>query len=98
MKLNIKAFTIAAGLIWGGAVLTVALTSLVWDGYGVAFLQVVASIYPGYDGSATFGGVVVATLYALVDGGFAALIFAAIYNLLADRFGSESSGEATVSA
>ena len=95
MKLNVKAFTLTVGLIWAGAVLTVGLTNLIWNGYGVAFLQVVASIYPGYEGSATAGNLVIATLYALVDGGFSGLVFAAIYNLFAGRSGSGETSTAS---
>ena len=94
MKLNVKAMTLTAAILWGGAVLMAGLANLIWNSYGVAFLQLVASIYPGYDGSASFGSVVVVTLYAVVDGGFGGLIFAVIYNRLAGRFGYvESSAE-----
>lgn len=98
MTLNVKAFTLTVGIIWAGAVLTVGLTNLIWNDYGVAFLQVVASIYPGYEGSPTAGNLVIATLYALVDGGFGGLVFAAIYNMFAGRFGSGDSSVASASA
>jgi hypothetical protein len=45
------------------------------------FLQLMASIYPGYDASPTIGSVIVGTLYALLDGAIAGLIFAWLYNL-----------------
>ena len=92
MKLNVKAFSLTLAVIWGAAVLLAGLANLIWNDYGVAFLQLVASIYPGYDGPAGIGSVVVATLYAVVDGGFGGLIFAVVYNRLADRLGS---GEST---
>ena len=91
MKLNVKALTLTVAVIWGGTVLMVGLINLIWNGYGVAFLQVVASIYPGYGGAASFRSVVIATLYALVDGGFGGLILAAVYNLFVGRFRSDES-------
>ena len=85
MKLNVKAMTIAVALIWGVAVLLVGLANLVWEGYGQMFLDCVASVYPGYKATAGIGDVIVGTLYALLDGAIAGLIFALLYNLFATR-------------
>ena len=35
---------------------------------GELFLDVMASVYPGYDATSNFGDVIVGTLYGLVDG------------------------------
>jgi len=52
------------------------------SGYGAAFLKVIDSIYPGYHmGQWGFFGVIVATLYAALDGFIAGIIFAWLYNL-----------------
>ncbi|HEX5092884.1 MAG TPA: hypothetical protein VFV84_09385 [Burkholderiales bacterium] len=85
MKLRPYAFAVAAGLLWGGALLLVSLAHAIWPPYGGAFLSAVASVYPGYaaDGGAS---IIVAALYGLVDGGIAGLILAWLYNLLADKF------------
>ena len=48
----------------------------------MTFLQAMASVYPGYYASGSFGDLVVGTLYAFVDGAISGLIFACIYNLL----------------
>jgi len=85
MKLNIKAFCLTAGILWAVAVFLVGVANLMWSGYGGAFLQVIASIYPGYDASPSIGAVIVGTLYALVDGLVLGLIFAWVYNLFAGR-------------
>ncbi len=53
MKLDTKAFTLTVAIVWGGAVLMAGITNLIWNGYAVAFLALVASIYPGYDGLPT---------------------------------------------
>ena len=83
MKLSIKAIALSAALMWGGCVLMVGLVNLAAPEYGRAFLDLCASIYPGYDADRTFFAVVVGTLYALVDGGIGGAIFAWLHNLLA---------------
>ena len=50
MHFNTKALALTAGLIWGGALLFVGLANLVWGGYGQAFLNLMASVYPAYEG------------------------------------------------
>ncbi len=82
MKLNIKAFVLTCAILWAAAIFIVGMANLICPGYGAAFLQVMASIYPGYDGSVTFGSVIVGTLYAVVDGAIGGLVFAWLYNLL----------------
>jgi hypothetical protein len=81
MKLNLKALVLTAGLVWAGAVLMVGVTNLIWPGYGNTFLQLVASIYPGYDATRSVGAVIVGTLYALVDGAIFGLVVGWLYNL-----------------
>ena len=84
MKLSIKGMALAAGIMWG--ILAMFLTgciNLIWPSYGQEFLRLVASIYPGYHGTASFGQVIVGTLYGLVDGAVAGAVFALLYNRLA---------------
>ena len=85
MKLDLKALGFTVGLMWSGAVLIVGLANLIWPSYGTSFLQVVASIYPGYHASGSFGDVVAGTLYALVDGAVGGLILAWLYNCLVGK-------------
>lgn len=86
MKFNIGAFSLAIGLFWGGSILLVGVANLIWPGYGSAYLQLIASIYPGYKATATFGQVVIGTLYGLVDGAIGGAIFAWLYNCCASCF------------
>lgn len=83
MKLNLTALASTAGLFWGAALLIVGLANLAFPGYGVAFLELAASIYPGYHAGAGFGSVILATLYGIVDGAIAGLVFGWIYNRIA---------------
>ena len=85
MRLDVTALALTAGVLWGAAMLVVAGANLVWPSYGRAFLELVASIYPGYRPGAGMGSVIVGTLYALVDGVVGGGVFAWIYNLFARR-------------
>jgi hypothetical protein len=83
MKLDIKAMAFTAGILWAACFLLTGLANLVWPSYGGAFLDLGASIYPGYHGPAGFGSVIVVTLYALLDGVVCGAVFAWVYNAFA---------------
>jgi hypothetical protein len=63
--------------------LLVGLSNLIWPSYGGAFLEVMASLYPGYHATASFGQVIVGTMYGVVDGAVAGAVFAWVYNRFA---------------
>ena len=83
MRLSVIAFASAVGVLGGAAIFIVALANLVWPNYGRAFLDVAASIYPGYRPGSGLGSVITGTLYALVDSAGAGAVFAWLYNLVA---------------
>ncbi|MEZ4601195.1 MAG: hypothetical protein R2940_15505 [Syntrophotaleaceae bacterium] len=85
MRLNVAALAVTAALVWSLSVFLVGISNLLWPPYGQAFLELAASIYPGYHAEANFGSVIVGTLYALVDGAVVGAVFAWIYNLVASR-------------
>jgi len=85
MRLSIVALALTVGLLWGGAVLIVAAANLIWPGYGRAFLDLVASIYPGYHVASGVSSVLTGTLYALVDGAGGGAVFAWLYNVFSRR-------------
>ena len=85
MKLDVKAMALTIGLLWGAAMFLTGTANLVWDGYGEDFLDVMASVYPGYDATASFGQVIVGALYGLVDGAGGGAVIAWLYNRLAAR-------------
>lgn len=88
MRFNITALAVTSGLFWGGAVLIVGFANVIWPGYGQAFLQLVASIYPGYHPGTTFGPVVIATLYGVVDGAIGGALFGWVYNAMSGSRGT----------
>ena len=86
MTFNIRALALAVGLSWAAGIFIVGVANLAAPGYGSAFLQLLASVYPGYSATASFGQVIIATIYGLVDGTIGGAIFAWQYNYLAGCF------------
>ena len=86
MKLNIKAAALTVSLVWGllGAFAT-GFGNLLVPGYGQGLLDVMASIYPGYAGTPSFGQVIIGTLYAMLDGAIVGAVSAWLYNTIAAR-------------
>lgn len=82
MKLSIVAMAIAAGLLWGGAILCVGLITLADPSYGVNFIQLTSSVYPWFHASRSIANVAIGTVDGLIDGAIAGLIFGLLYNAL----------------
>jgi hypothetical protein len=83
MRLSVKGLGLAIGILWAGCILLVGIVNLASPSYGVAFLQMASSIYPGFHNARSFLDVLVGTGYGLVDGGFGGAIFAVLYNCFA---------------
>lgn len=81
MRLNIRALALTSGILFGVCILLTGIANLLFSSYGVAALEVMASLYPGYHGPNGFGSVIVATLYALVDGAIVGALIAWLYNM-----------------
>jgi ABC-type phosphate transport system permease subunit len=83
MKLNLKALTLAAAIVWAGVVFMVGVANSIWPEYGKAFLMMLASVYPGFTASGTFADAIVGSLYAVIDAAVVGLVFGWLYNLVA---------------
>jgi len=83
MKLSIKALSLTSAIFWGGAILIVGSANLVFPAYGINFLEVISSIYPGYQSGAGLLSVIIGSIYGVVDAGIGAAIFAWLYNYFA---------------
>lgn len=86
MKLSVKAAGLMLGLMWAGAVLLIGAAFVFTGHYGRAFLELCASIYPGYYVERTFSSVLIGAIYALVDGTIGGALMAWLYNRLAAKF------------
>ena len=93
MKINIKALSFTIALVWAGMIFLMGVANLIWPTYADGFLAVVASIYPGYQATPSFGEVLTGTLYGLVDGFIAGLILGWLYNLFVGLGGAPSQGQ-----
>ena len=83
MRFNVKALALACAILWGAAVLLVALVNLVSGAYGQHFLETLSSCYPGYHAARSIAQVVIVTLYAAADGLIGGAVFGWLYNWLA---------------
>jgi len=83
MKLNVKAFAIAVGLVWGGGVFFFGLLASFFAP-AATMVEFFGPVYIGYD--ANFVGAIIGFVWGFVDAGIGALIIAWLYNLLADKF------------
>lgn len=83
MKLNVKALATVGALIWGIlGMLLMGIANLIWPSYGRDFLQVMASVYPGYHATRSIAQVIVGALYGCVDGAACGAVFGWLYNRL----------------
>jgi hypothetical protein len=83
MKMSVKALAIAGGALWGGALLATGLINLKSSRYGKPFLELMASVYPGYHACRNVSDVLVGALYAAGDGALCGAAFGALYNAAA---------------
>lgn len=67
---NVKRAALTGGIVWGACIFLSTLAAI-YFGYGIAFLEWVGSIYPGY--SISLVGSIVGAIYGFFD------VFIAIY-------------------
>jgi hypothetical protein len=79
MKLNVKGFALATGILWGLSVVLLTLISL-WHGGG-GHLGLLSLVYVGY--TVSYLGSLIGLVYGFVDGVIAGALFAWLYNRLA---------------
>ena len=78
--ISVRSLALTVGILWAAGVFLVGIGNLIWPTYGVAFLEIPRSIYPGYAHTTGLPGVVVGSLYALFDGMIGGAVFAWLYN------------------
>ena len=85
MKLSLKSMLIAGALFKAICFLFISLLNLVLPPYGGVYLAMLSSLYPAYDPVSPVG-IIVGTLYSLLAGALAGLVFGWLYNFFAERF------------
>lgn len=86
MKLNVKAFSLTVGLIWGFGLLFITFWIMFFEG-ATGDPTLIGLVYRGYNIS-VMGGFI-GFLWGFVDGLIGGAVFAWLYNLLAERCKSE---------
>jgi len=81
MRLCVRTTALTLAILWALAFFSMALAQQIWPAYGVAFLDLMDSVYPGY-APGGFGSVITGTLYAVVDGAICGAVLAWLYNRL----------------
>jgi len=77
---HVCAFGLALGIVWGLGVLLLGLAA--WQfAWGVAFLDLLASVYVGY--AATLTGSLIGFGWGFLDAFIGGVVFAFLYNLFA---------------
>ena len=82
MKLNVTAFAVACGLIWGLGVFLLTWWIIMFDG-ATGEVPFLGQLYRGYNISPQ--GSVIGLIWALVDGGIGGALFAWLYNFLVGK-------------
>ena len=77
MKMNPKAFGLAAGVLWSLAMFVMTIFAAM-NGYASDFLIMMAGIYPGF--SLSYLGAVIGAIYGFVDGFVGGWLFVWLYN------------------
>ena len=85
MKLSLKAMILTGALFKAIVFLLISLLNLILRPYGGAYLAFLSSLYPGYDPVNWPIAIIVGTLYSLIFGALAGLLFGWLYNFFAER-------------
>jgi len=87
MKLDVKAFAVTCGLVWGLGLFCLTWWIILWEGNNVPSVFL-SALYRGYTISPV--GSVIGLIWAFLDGWVGGLIFAWLYNKLAAATVKES--------
>jgi len=82
MRLDVKAFALTCGLIWGLALFVLTWWIIAFEG-ATGEITFIGRIYRGYDISPV--GSIIGLVWGLIDGLIGGAIFAWLYNLITVR-------------
>jgi len=78
-KLDVKAFGLTLGIVWGAAMFLLGLMVMFFN-WGAAWVELMSSLYVGY--KATLPGGIIGAIWGFVDAGIAGVVVAWLYNKL----------------
>lgn len=81
-KLDVKALGLTLGIVWGGCMLLLGLSTTFW-GWGSGVVNAFSSLYIGYE--ATVFGSLIGGVWGFFDAGIGGVIIAWLYNKLAAK-------------
>jgi hypothetical protein len=87
MKLNVKAFALAGGIVWGVNWFALTWWMILFKGITYEKIAFISDSYVGFTLSPL--GSLVALLYGFIDGFFIGLMIAWVYNKIAPRLRSK---------
>ena len=90
MKLNVKAFALACGLVWGLGLFLLTWWIILFDG-ATGEITTIGRIYRGFNISPV--GSLIGLIWALIDGTIGGAIFAWLYNLVAARIPNKTAAQ-----
>ena len=93
MKLNIKAFAVSCGLMWGFGLLFITWWMIAFGG-ATGEITLIGKVYRGYSISPV--GSLIGLAWALPDGAIGGAIFAWLYNTLVAIFNRREVSDAPV--
>jgi hypothetical protein len=83
MKLNVKAFALTFGLVWGLGLFCLTWWIIAFDGV-TCETTFIGQVYRGFNISPL--GSVIGLIWAFADGAIGGAIFAWLYNFISNRF------------
>lgn len=89
MKLNVRAFALTCGLVWGLGLFLLTWWIIALNKGATGEVPFLGQVYRGYNISPL--GSVIGLVWALADGAIGGAIFAWLYNLIAGRIAEKES-------
>lgn len=90
MKLNVKAFALTCGVVWGLGLFLLTWWIILFDG-ATGEITIIGRIYRGFNISPV--GSLIGLIWALIDGAIGGAIFAWLYNLVAARIPNKTAAQ-----
>ena len=90
MKLNVKAFALTCGVVWGLGLFLLIWWIILFEG-PTGEITTIGRIYRGFNISPV--GSLIGLIWALIDGAIGGAIFAWLYNLVAARIPNKTAAQ-----